>query len=198
MTAEPPNAASAKSNIGPVNSQLTIRPNIGTNLLAYAYLQSTAEGSMQAIFWETAPDLLTFLKWCERPDSAVVGAFVGGVLAGLGWLRDIKKYGTRKVADAGMVFFKQYQSRQVNIDAGRMLLDYGFNEVGITTMLGMTPAKNLAAVHFLKKFGFTCLPEIPGICSWMNQESGGVISHLTKEAWVKWREGMLSDQSRVA
>lgn len=197
MTAEPNNAASVQSNIGQMQNQLTIRPNMTTDLLAVGYLTAKAEGYMKTIFWETAPDLLAFLKWCERPDCVVVGAFVGPYLAGLGWLQNIKKFGNRKVADAGMVFFKQYQSRQINIDAGRLLLDYGFGEVGITTMCGMTPARNLAAVHFLRKFGFTCLDPIPGICSWMGEESAGVISHLTKDAWVKWREGM-SEQSRVA
>lgn len=163
--------------------KLSIKSALGDDMLALAYLRARAEGLFAALFWEREPELRAFLEWCNRKDAVVVGCFSGVNLAGLGAVTSIKKRGNRMLGDVSEIFFREYQVQGVTEEFGRLLLKFAFEEVKMTDLYGVTPAKNYPAVRFLRHMGFMATEPIPNLCVWNGQNCDGIISWLTLEMW---------------
>ena len=159
-----------------------------------AYLRMQAEGLLNQMFWQKAPTLREFLDWCESPGTVVIGCFMETIaptldappqieLAGLGWVHSVRVRNGVRYADAGEVFWRQFQAMGVTLEMGRLMLDFAFEEVKADTLYGITPEKNIPAVRFMRHCGFQAFGPIPGLCCWKGQECGGFMSVLTKEAW---------------
>ena len=179
---------------------IRVRTDVGQSLLAVAYLRMEQEGLLSMMFWEKAPELRAFLEWCEQPNSIVVGCFVETpgptldapatiVLAGLGWLQNIKTRNGCRYADVGEVFWREYPAMGITLDMGKALMEFAFEECRMDAIYGITPEKNIPAVRFMKNSGFTAFGPIPGLCCWKDVECDGYLSVLTKESWGE-RKGM--------
>ena len=175
---------------------LTVKSDIGEDLLAVAYLRMKTEQLLQMVFWEKAPTLKSFLEWCAAPNSVIVGCFtetdrsnVGSPplieLAGLGWLTGITMRGGKRRADAGEVFWRETQAAGLTSQFGRLLLDFAFEEVKASTIYGITPVRNVAAVRFMRHCGFESFGPIPELCCWMGETCDGYISAMTFANWAR-------------
>jgi RimJ/RimL family protein N-acetyltransferase len=170
--------------------ELFVASDIGENLLGAAYLRMVHEGLLDMMFWLSAPTLRGFLDWaCSRKDVVVIGSFVadpsqGTVeLAGLGWVREIQVRNGKKYADVGELFFRQYQSMGVTRDLASLMLDFAFEQVGVSALYGLTPRPNVAALRFMRAVGFEHTAEIPELAAWNGQNCPAVISWMTKAMW---------------
>lgn len=168
---------------------IRVNSHIGEELLAIAYLRMQQEGLLEYMFWKQPPSLREFLNWaCATSTVVVIGGFVDGELAGLGWVREIQERGGKRFADTGEVIFRQYQAMGVSHEIARLMLDFAFQEVKAEALYGITPAKNIPAVRFMRHMGFGHTCEVPHLCSLHGEICGGYISWMTREMWEKQRE----------
>lgn len=179
--------------------QFFVASDVGEDLLGAAYLRLKSEGMLEMMFWLEAPTLREFLKWsCERKDVVVIGAFFedenGVRLAGLGWVREIQMRNGKKYADTGELFFREFQAMGVTRTLASLMIDFAFEQVGVSVLYGLTPRPNEAAIRFMKAMGFSHTVEIPELASWMGDNCSAVISWLTRQTWMERTENKKADE----
>lgn len=179
--------------INEVGYQLTVSTRIGDDLAAVAYLTLKQQGLLRVVFYEGEPSLKWFLEWFQTNDSVILGCFATAlgsttpVLAGLGWLTSICERNGVKRSEIGMVFFREWQHGSLPAEWCDQMIDFSFEQLGMSAIYGTTPEANRAAVKFSKQMGFDQFGPIPYGCTWKGKPCGTIQSVMTRAMWESGR-----------
>jgi RimJ/RimL family protein N-acetyltransferase len=181
--------------------ELHVTNEVSDETLAAAYLRLRAEGLLDRFFHERTPGIVEFLRWCRNPDTVLLAAFLQrgaqADLAGLGWLFNRDNLGPVQRGEVGVAFFRK--NRSVTSELSEMMLDYAFQDLGLTVAIAKTPSQNRSSLWFLRRVGFISEVRLPAFTLWKGQPSDLVVSHLTSERWEKGggpATGKAADPSR--
>jgi hypothetical protein len=164
---------------------LTIVPTNLDEILAHAYLRFRGDGLLQDIFSEGETTLTWFLQTYSQ--MAVVGAFRGESLAGLGWITKVLDMGPAgRKAEVGMAFFPEVAFAE-KLELGRMMIAWAFETQNLGGLYGTTPAPHSKALAYAKLLGFELFGPIPGLSAWRGERCGAYVSAMTKERWEQRR-----------
>jgi RimJ/RimL family protein N-acetyltransferase len=168
---------------------LVVMPARSDELLASAYLRLKSEELIGVLFYEKIPTLCEFLSMYMRPGMVNLGSWVRTgdqvQLAGIGSL-DIPKDigGGHRKGEASMVFFKEFQRRDVTLDSARLWIQWGFDQQNLSVIHGCTPVVNKSALRFMKSLGFEYARDpIKAFTTHKGELCDVVISWMTKERW---------------
>ena len=178
-------------------TRLFVKPNIGDDMIAVAYLRMKAEGLIPVIFYEGDPGLRWFLDWFHRTDTVCYGCFLSPrvdtgenqtQLCGLLWVDTIITLASgHKKANSGVMFFRDYQKGNLPLQFGELVLDAVFSDLKIDVLWGTTPVPNRIAKLFTMRLGYKYLPPCPMFCSWEGKVCDAAVCYLTKQMWQEQR-----------
>jgi hypothetical protein len=163
---------------------LVVQPSASDVILAHAYLRFRADGQLEQIFSEGIPSLTWFLQ--HYGQAQVLSCFIEESsrmdLVGLGWLNTLTEAGPQnRKADCGMAFFRGVRHEKMMF--GQMMLEWAFEDAGLSVLYGTTPAPHRRALMFSQMLGFKLIGPLPEYTLWEGQPCAAWISCLTKEQW---------------
>ena len=168
-----------------ISTALSIVPTNCDEILAHAFLRFRADGLLADIFSEGEATLTWFLQTYGQ--MAVVAAFKGESLAGLGWITKILDMGSAgRKAEVGMAFFPEI-SLSEKLQLGRLMIDWAFDTQELGGIYGTTPAPHSKALAYAKLLGFELFGPVPGLSAWRGERCGAYLSAMTKERWQERR-----------
>lgn len=134
--------------------------------------------------WEEAQrlDVVYFTAWCEHEGARE--------FAGLGWAVDIEAFENELQATVGQCFMRTFQVKNVSEELASMMLDYGFQKLGIKRMNGFTPVPNKAACRFVRKMRFERIGVARGVGLWQGKACDILVSTMTRNTWNHSSEGL--------
>lgn len=180
---------------------LYITPYPTEGILATAFLRMEQQGLTPIVFHEHCQGITWWLNefvqknailacWVKVRDSARIEQDLD--LSGLAWFNSRSKIGEsgRNKAEAGYVFFKEYQSPKKTLPLAAMSVEWAFDHLNVHLILGMTPEPNKAACYFLRWLGMQPHGPIEGFTTY---PAGGpvcnaYVSHMSIERWQTVRK----------
>lgn len=158
--------------------------------LAYLYQEFQKQGVLKWLFYEREFSLYEFMGLFLKPETNTLGAFwenpttLKWEIAGFSFFRDITTMGGKFLrADVGQAFLRNLPPEASPIGFARMMMEIGFDRLGLSVISGLTPARNRASVAFAKRIGFSVCGPIPGGVSWYGQLEPAYLSSMTKIQW---------------
>jgi ribosomal-protein-alanine N-acetyltransferase len=79
----------------------------------------------------------------------------------------------------------EYWGKGYATEITKALLKYGFNELGLSKIVGFAEKENIASLRVLEKAGLTRNGEISGLPEEFTHFNGESLFEITKEEWVK-------------
>jgi hypothetical protein len=164
---------------------LSVVPTNQDEILAHAYLRFKADGLLPDIFPEGETTLTWFLQlFAQRP---VLVAYQGERLAGLGWMNTIVDMGTAgRKGECAMAFFPEIPFAE-KLGLGRLMIDWAFENLNLTTLFGITPAPHKRALTFARLLWFDLYGPIPGLSAWRGRNSAAYTSVMSRAQWESRR-----------
>jgi RimJ/RimL family protein N-acetyltransferase len=143
---------------------------------------------------EVSPDfthqlLQRFIQWAtEVPRRNYQLAIVGHrnlELIGCGGLRQDSSDSGQ--AELGMELAPQYWGRYAYaIEIGKALIDFGFRDLGLGEIIGISVNVNLRVSRLAERYGFRAIATQLG-SDWIQMQGWSQIKwHLTRESWEHW------------
>ena len=178
-----------------VKPEIFVKSDIGQSLMAVAYLRMEADDQLDTVFFQKVPTLKEFVGWLESPANRYLGCFIRdesgkAVLAGLGWLWNLRGSPGGRVADCGLCTFREFWHDRIPERLTASLLDYSFGPEKLDVLFGWSLADNRAVLIHAKRMGMTLLPKIPKFASCKGVPADVVISYIEKEDWLRRRYGL--------
>ncbi len=175
---------------------LIVAPGIPDRMLAHHYERFEREGLLPLIFHEGQQSLFGFLKEYLNPNTYTLGAYVvtdsGWAAAGMGWINRLAPVGDRFVqADVGHAFFREHWHGNRAVRCAQMMIEWGWDNLQIDVLRGVTPAANRAAVIFAHKLKFQVVGPVEAGCDWQGQLAPAHISTMSRQMWAgrrPWKE----------
>jgi hypothetical protein len=152
------------------------------------YKRLKAEDLWDIVFHEDAGvTLLKFLNFFSEGRAllqvlAITGpdGFIEPV--GVSWIADVTTCSGKMTRGVGsFLFFKDFQKPMYTDQFSEMILDYWFNALGLTIVVGVTPEPNRAALIYVKRAGFKEGGRIPAYTTFKGEVVTGVVTYMTKE-----------------
>jgi hypothetical protein len=174
---------------------IIVAPSPKDTALAFVYMTWEKEGLLPVIFHERPVSLTEFLNVYGAPSQITLAAYREGnpiEILGLGWVLDLVRMEGQAPflkANIGLGFL-----RGVNIhdtgSAGRMMLEWMFQELDVNVLTGITPMPNRAICLFTKRIGFEVIGVAKDSTLWQGEPCDSQIAYLSRKRWeeVK-REG---------
>lgn len=107
-------------------------------------------------------------------------------LAGMCWLTEsMEIQGKVKRGNASFLFFKKYQTPKITSALGKMGLDYWFNQLHYTNIIGLTPDLNRSAIIYVRRLGFKEVGRIVNYSVLFGCKCAGVITYMDTELYQK-------------
>jgi RimJ/RimL family protein N-acetyltransferase len=185
----------ASEQVNELNARLALIYRPDENVLAAAYLQLAHEGLLETVWHVSVPPLSKILEDAKRADTGFYACFKGEIdadkfdLVGLGWATDMtlvsapSDMNQKLRATVGMSFFRAYQQRRLTREFCSMMLEHGFDKLGIEAAYGYAPVQNRAACLFHRGMNFEVLCIAPSYSTWAGKPCDVQISAMTKERW---------------
>jgi RimJ/RimL family protein N-acetyltransferase len=175
-----------------VGEEIVVRGDIGQSLMAVAYLRMENDGLLDTVFFQHIPTLKEFIGWLESPTNRYLGCFLRResgepVLAGIGWLWNLRGMPGGRLADCGICTFREFWHDHLPEKMTAQLLDYSFWVEKLDILYGLSLAENRAVLIHAKRMGMTLLPRLPKFASHHGQPADCVMSFISKEDWLKRR-----------
>jgi RimJ/RimL family protein N-acetyltransferase len=173
--------------------------------LARIYLGLADAKLLQVVWPGEVPSLSWWMQWVAEkrldggPRNVVMAAYVQKgtelTIAGFGSIATITYLGLiggepRYKAECGFGFLPSTHKTRLPMEFGEMMLDYGFESLGIEVAYGTTPKPNKLACRFAERLGLEVVGVLPIYGPWMS-ENGLVtpcdyqVACLTREKWEK-------------
>ncbi len=131
-----------------------------------------------------------FMQWAtEVPRRNYQLAIVGHrnlALIGCGGLRQDSDVAAGQ-AELGIELAPQYWGRYAYaIEIGKALIDFGFRDLGLGEIIGISVNVNLRVSRLAERYGFKAIGTQPG-SDWMQMQGWSQIKwQLTRESWEHW------------
>jgi hypothetical protein len=111
-------------------------------------------------------------------------------MAGMAWLADPEDCpgGLRK-AYGSFLFFKDYQKPAFTDPFCKMILEFWYQVLGMTLVVGMTPSRNRPALIYVKRSGFKEVARLPGFTSFEGQIDDAVLTAMTRADYLSLNGG---------
>jgi hypothetical protein len=168
-----------------ISEPLSILATNHDEILAYAYMRFRKEGLLPDIFSEGETTLTWFLQTYSQ--MAVVAAFRGKAVAGMGWITKVLDMGPAgRKAEVGMAFFPEVTFAE-KLELGQKMIAWAFETQNLGGLYGTTPAPHSKALAYAKLLGFELFGPIPGLSAWRGERCGAYVSAMTKERWEQRR-----------
>lgn len=90
-------------------------------------------------------------------------------------------------AELGIELAPQYWGRYAYaIEVGKAMIDFGFHDLGLKEILGLSVSVNLRVSRLAEHYGFQAIDTQPG-SEWMRRRGWNQIQwQLTRESWEQW------------
>jgi RimJ/RimL family protein N-acetyltransferase len=178
-----------------VDPEVFVRGEIGQSLMAVAYLRMESDDLLDTVFFQKIPTLKEFIGWLESPSNRYLGCFIRdesgkAILAGLGWLWNLRGVPGGRSADCGLCIFREFRHDHLPEKLTAKLLDYSFGVEKLDMLYGWSLANNRAVLIHAKRMGMTLLPKIPKFASCKGLPADVVISYISKDDWLRRRYGL--------
>lgn len=93
--------------------------------------------------------------------------------------------GTRKMAVAGLVFFKKFWGHKVADEAGAMALRYWFEDTDVESVLGVCPEPHHLISRYNERMGLHKCGTLKGAHVFRGSSCNATLWELTKDEWLK-------------
>lgn len=138
--------------------------------------------------------LLEFMNFFSRREKtllqvlAIVAEDKVIDICGMAWLSDmVTCSGILTKATGSFLFFKDYQARAYTEPFWEIVSEYWFTVLKLDTLVGLTPSDNRLASIFVKSLGIKEICRIPKYTTFEGRVCDGIISHMTKEDYLRVR-----------
>lgn len=136
------------------------------------------------MFYSFPHDLKFALDWAMNT-TAFYGAFRDQELIGAGWVDNLLVIGEDPAltkAELGFGFMPNCTVFEA-LQAGRIMLDYSFDVLGVDFLFGTTPRSNRAALAYAKRLGLRMYEPVENFCTYLGKVDACVTSSISKEDW---------------
>jgi hypothetical protein len=160
------------------------------DLLSIAYERLKSEGLLPIVFHDR-PDISPrdFVLFMLSPSTLVQLLLdISGTPkpAGIVWLADLEECNgglTRGLAS--FCFYRDYQSPEWSGPFGRLVLTYWLDCLRVSSLVGLTPEPNRAAVLYAKRTGFKEVGRLRNHMIYEGRVCDAVVTQITQEDWKK-------------
>ena len=91
------------------------------------------------------------------------------------------------VGEIGYTLGRHYWGQGFNIEAGRLLLDYGFNELGLRRIQAVCDADNRRSYRTMEKLGMVRERLVPRARTWMGRPVDRFVYSMLRREWERER-----------
>lgn len=156
--------------------------------LVTLYNRLKIEGLYDIVFHENPNmSLLRFMNFFSDPSCLLqICSTTDGQkfvdTAGMSWVCELTSCdGVLNRAVGSFVFFKDYQKPIYTDPFGEEILKYWFEVLGIHTVVGVTPSRNLAARAYVRRLGFKEVGIAESYTSLGGKVDDGVMNIMTRD-----------------
>lgn len=104
--------------------------------------------------------------------------------AGMTWLSDLVRCDSGlKRAIGSFTFFKEYMTPNWTTPLGNIALEYWFENLNFSTIVGLTPSLNRPALAYLSRMGFTERGKLVSYTSYHGNVCDAVIGQMTRNEY---------------
>lgn len=175
-----------------LDGKFVVIPSKDQDLLATTYLRMKADGLLEVMFYEEVPDLCRYMSIMMAEGEVFLALFkiecTGSyTLIGFGGISKPASMGNGFLkSEMYCLFFKEYQRRNISFPVAQMMMAWIYERTNVDTMVGTTPAPNIAMVRFAKALGFK-MSKIENFTTWKGEPCAVWISCLTDEEWTRMK-----------
>ena len=105
------------------------------------------------------------------------------------WLSEYETLPSHNRATGSFVFFRDYQTPEWTDQFAEMTLEFWFEQLDVSILVGMTPKPNRAARLFAVRSGLKYLTELKGWTSYNEQQCDALIAYLRRDEYRQRRAG---------
>lgn len=179
-----------EEQINALGAVLRVQRRPSESLLGLAYVKLDQQNLLPIVWHENVPSLSWILESSKRADNVYYACLLKWEgsetheLAGVGWLVDVHVLTPGKITGSvGMVFFGEFQQSALTREFCRMMLDDGFDNLGLQAAYGFAPIQNRAACLFHRRMKFEVLATLPCYSTWEGEVCDVQVSVMTAERW---------------